>query len=556
MLVSVGDTVVGGETIIGIMGSTGEATTGVHLHFQFWEKLSGGQTETYNPLTLFVGADNYSYQCVGSKITSDTCTSTGGSIAYISDKNDYDYNLIRAIFRAKGIKEISEVKNEIEFGPDFESYIKDRILNGTTEQRIMLSDIDLANKKIRVDGTWFSYDGNEVSHYVLKANFIKKYGTVDEWVYEHLNMGVGSILGSNFVCLGYSSAKAMYLEWNDSHHNQVLDTIKYIGTCLGLVNELKNDKNMTEEQLKERALKIANLYFEDTNEYEKNSPAKSIVSIYLELQENGESLKVLLYDCTIINNSDSIIGEKGERCDMYVEKSKCLNNIAKYENDQYWGRFVRQAGTSLARINLLKASQELWGYARYCNDPSETETSTHERCRLTGWFDSREFDPAWSTLVGPKSGDVLGGLDCGGFITRAYTTFIRRYYFKDRYTAFENYKPNYVLHDQGMCNVDTKYTTHYTFGEGNFQSYFSNHTLKPGDVLCDDAGDTRHVIMFIGWDDDNGNGKWESSEMMYFMHTGDPDKGVEVYARAFSNIDNVGKGLVYTSYFTLNDKVR
>ena len=556
ILVKKGDSVVAGETIVGIMGSTGTGSTGVHLHFQFQEVDSNGSViEYFNPLSLFVGAENYAYQCVGSEMTSDTCTSTGGSIAYYSNKKRYNYNLIKAIFAVRGIDEISETKNNIEFNDDSIEYFKQMKSTGTIEQKDILNKIDLVNKKIYYNDSWTSYVGYTTLAYVARNDFISKYGAVDFNVYRHVLMGVGKISGSDYSCLGYKSSKEMYQEWEGSHHTQVVDTIKYLAVCLSLESDLK-ELTPNEYRLQEIALDVASKYFNDNSIYNVNLYARSIVNKYNEYVESGESKEMLLNDCSNMDDVDESDSYKGGQCEMYVNYSACIANIKKYDNEEYWGKFIKEAGTSLSRIRLLSAAHELWGYARYCNDPTETYTSTGERCRLTGWFDSREFDPAWSLMVGPMHGDVLGGLDCGGFITRAYTTYIRRYFFEDKYAAFAGYKPNYVLHDQGMCNADTEYTTHYEFGAGNLQTYFSTHTLKPGDVLCDDSGSTHHVIMFIGWDDDNGNGIWDSSEMMYWMHTGDPNKGVEVYARSLSNVDNESKNLIYESYFTINDTVR
>lgn len=558
MLVSVGDTVIGGETIIGIMGATGDAANGVHLHFQFEEILSGIDIEYYNPLTIFVGADNYSYQCVGSKVTSDTCVSTGGSIAYISDKNDYDYNLIRAIFRVKGIDEISEVKNEIEFGDEFYSYIRGIYSTGTTEQKMILADIDLNNKKIRIDGVWYSYDGQEVSDYVLRSDFIVKYGTVDENIYKYINMGVGSISGSQYSCLGYSSSKAMYLDWNESHHSQVVDMISYLSNCLGLKEDLKSDGNIPEAVLQEKALRISSVYFGDSSPYQTNLYARAIVNTYLDLKEKGESLESLLYDCTTINAVDYVDVKQAGRCEMYEDYFECMENVNTYDNNQYWGRFIKQAGTSLARVRLLTIAYNFWGYVRYCGGGNTI--STGQVCNNATYNSKEALIPEYSELVGSQYGDVLEGLDCGGFITKVFVTYIRK-----SSSVGDDYKLPYSLNEGGMCRTDTDYTTVTNFPNEDIVSYYANtkNKIKPGDVICDISKEfsggeyvrgTRHTQMYVGFDDDDNDGFLDPDEPMYFIHTGEMDLGVVIKKVTLNTVND--KYHTYGTVFTINDKVK
>ena len=560
MSVSVGDTVVAGTTVIGIMGKTGTGATGVHLHFQFWEVLADGEIEYYNPLTIFVGAENYIYQCIGTDLTSDTCVSTSGSIAYVSENYGYNYYLLQAIFATTGAGETSQTKNDINLTGDFSKYLQTKYQTGTFEQKDVIALVNTTTEKVYLDGEWVDYTGSDVSAYEIRARMIEMLGEVDPEIYEYIYMGVAQLRGDIYETIGYTSAEAMYEAWSDSHHKQITDTIYYLTSVLGDDSDILEKSDLTYDELQSAALKIAAVLFGDYSDYVNNNYAKNIVYNYNEAQKTAPTLEAALNDCTDYNDVTYYDGVKGEQCEMYVSYSECKENIETYDNDSYWGRFIKQASSSLTRVRLLNAAYEYWGYVRYCNSSTISRHESQENneyfypCKqyTSAWNGADEFSAAWSILVGPLYGDVISGLDCGGYISRVLNTFIRRYYDVD-----DDFSMTYVLHDTGYCRVDSEYTTH-TDMEMDATEYFldSENTLKPGDVLCDTSDGTKgnsignHAMMFIGWDDDNSNGVWDSDERFYVIHSYGWNTGIMITSYTLAELD---ESHYYQHYFTIND---
>jgi hypothetical protein len=99
---------------------------------------------------------------------------------------------------------------------------------------------------------------------------------------------------------------------------------------------------------------------------------------------------------------------------------------------------------------------------------------------------------------------------------------------------------------QGACSQETEYTVYTYFGENAFRKNNIVSLMKPGDVLCDQGGGegNRHVMIYMGYDDLNGDGVAGKEDRIYFLHSS--GTGILIYSTS-ANSSNLDR---YRSFYT------
>jgi uncharacterized protein YfaT (DUF1175 family) len=181
------------------------------------------------------------------------------------------------------------------------------------------------------------------------------------------------------------------------------------------------------------------------------------------------------------------------------------------------------------------------------------------------------FNPKWGIVHSynyndPKTGEYnegvtagIAGLDCEGFVTwtmnHAFGTFKSKN--NSSLTSSDSEVPLYGTGTTGgsfkavmggACRNETDYTTYTYFGEKGFKTKNIASQMTPGDVLCDYKGGEggRHVMIYMGYDDLDGDGIANNKDRIYFLHSSNGSMGINIWSTKVSDseLDR------YVSFFT------
>ncbi len=289
--------------------------------------------------------------------------------------------------------------------------------------------------------------------------------------------------------------------------------------------------------------------------------ANKVLEAYLNMKDDPDSnIENYMNDCLII----PVPG--WEDCSTYEEEGKCNKNIETYRGTAKW--FADTAPTNAGKRALAYA-MSLWGKVRYCGacgigdaecidiKPDGT-IGKHafkygfSAIRCSPWahaYYKEGFNPKWGTLHSytykgtpyyknesdenaniisyqNDGGDFtagLAGLDCAGYVN---------WVLNHTFQVFDS--STFSVMDT-VCNSETDYTVSTQFESvPEFTSFGDSilPLLTPGDILCNStggkygeaynySGNSRHVMIFMGYEDANFDAIPNSGDKVIIIHSSD-----------------------------------
>ena len=253
-----------------------------------------------------------------------------------------------------------------------------------------------------------------------------------------------------------------------------------------------------------------------------------------------------------------------EDCTTYESESKCKSNLKKYMPT---ARFFADTAPTTAGKRALTYAMSLLGKVRYCGacgigEPECIDIKpdgtigehamkySYAAIRCSPWghaYYKEGFNPKWGTLhtytyngtpyyeneAAEARNDIsyqddagtytagLAGLDCAGFVN---------WVLNHTFQVFDNQTFPIMT---TVCNSETDYTLSTQFESvPEFKNFGDSilPLLTPGDILCNStggkygdaynySGNSRHVMMFMGYEDDNYNGVPDAGDSVIIIHS-------------------------------------
>lgn len=281
-------------------------------------------------------------------------------------------------------------------------------------------------------------------------------------------------------------------------------------------------------------------------------------------------------------------------CIVYENVGQCKTNLKNYYSKAKW--YTDHAPTYAGKRVLAYASS-LFGKVRYCgacdteNDPECVDIKksgpdagmigkhafkySYSAIRCSEWARSwykEGFNPKWGELheytfngvpyyenqmeedyarlansyeerllfvsyddTGGSFNAGVAGLDCDGYVN---------WVLNQTFQVFDNQTFPVM---GAVCNSETEYTRSFQFESiPEFKNFGDSvlPLLTPGDILCNSSagkagdaynysGNSRHVMIYMGFEDKNQNGIGDAGDDLYIIHSG--GGGVRVDAKRASD---------------------
>lgn len=253
-----------------------------------------------------------------------------------------------------------------------------------------------------------------------------------------------------------------------------------------------------------------------------------------------------------------------EDCITYEKQGKCQKNLETYRGTAKW--FADTAPTNAGKRALAYA-MSLWGKVRYCGACGLEEPECidikpdgtigkhsykygYAAIRCSPWahaYYKEGFNPKWATMHtytykgtpyyknendevnnvisyqddGGTFTAAIAGVDCAGFI---------HWVLNHTFQVFDH--DTFPVMGE-VCNGETDYTVATQFSNVPEFTNFGDSILPlltPGDILCNSTGgkygdaynyssSSRHVMMYMGYEDANFNGIPDSEDKVIIIHS-------------------------------------